>query len=79
MQEELRAADATQLDTCFAGVAWRGDVEGGRVLPARRRSYRGHRVELLRIADWLKNDKNKQSRQLGRAWVLSGKNRHNAF
>ena len=69
--------DAVRYMFCWCGVAW--DVEGGRVLPARRRSYRGHKVELLRIADWLKNDKNKQSRQLGRAWVLSGKNRHNAF
>ena len=56
---------------CWCGVAW--EVEGGGGLPARRHSYRRHRGELLRIADWLKNDKNKHSRQLGCTWALFGK------
>ena len=80
MQEELRAAaakQATSVTCCWCGVAWDVDGEGG--LPARRHSDRGHRVEPWRIADWLKNDKNKQSRQLGCTWALSGKNRRNAF
>ena len=66
---------------CWCGVVW--DVEGGG-LPVRRHLYRGHRVELWRIADWLKTTKKKQSkvkqsRQLGCIWAFSGKTRHNAF
>ena len=42
-------------------------MEGGRGLPVRRHSYGGHRVELWKASDWLKNDKKqlkvKQSRQ----------------
>ena len=39
-------------------LVWRGEGCGGwRGLPVRRHSYRGHRVELWRIADWLQNDK----------------------
>ena len=42
-------------------------VEGGGGLPVRRHSYGGHRVELWRASDWLKNEKKqlkvKQSRQ----------------
>ena len=56
MQEELRADAAKQADTSVAGVAWRGMWRAEEVS---RDSYRGHRVELLRIADWLKNDKNR--------------------
>ena len=42
---------------CWCGVV--RDVEGaGGGLPVRRHSYRGNRVELSRIADWLKSDKN---------------------
>ena len=40
---------------CSCGVVW--DVEGAGGLPVRRQSYRGHRVELWRISDGLKNDK----------------------
>ena len=47
------------------GVVW--GVEGGGGLPVRRHSCGGHRVELWRASDWLKNDKKqlkvKQSRQ----------------
>ena len=43
------------------------DVESGGSLPVRRHSYRGHKVELWRIYDGLKNDKKqlkvKRSRQ----------------
>ena len=43
-------------------------MEGGRGLPVRRHSYGGHRVELWKASDWLKNDKKqlkvKQSRQI---------------
>ena len=80
--QELRTAAAKQADTCVAGVRGVGCGEW-RGLPVRRHSYRGHRMELWRIADWPKNDqkqlKVKQSRQLGCIWALSGKNRHNAF
>ena len=38
-------------------LVWLGVGCGGwRGLPVRRHSYRGHRVELCRISDWLKND-----------------------
>ena len=57
--------EAGRYVCCWCGVVW--DVEGGGDLPVRRHSYRGHRVELWRIADRLKNDKKqlkvKQSRQ----------------
>ena len=56
--QELRAATAKREDTCIAGVAWcemwRAESGGG--LPVRRYSYRGHKVDLWTIADWLKND-----------------------
>ena len=32
-------------------------MEGGGGLPVRRHSYKGYRVQLWRMADWLKNDK----------------------
>ena len=46
--------EAGRYMSCWCDVVW--DVEGGD-FPARRHSHRGHRVELWRIADWLKNDK----------------------
>ena len=41
------------------------DAEGGGGLPVRRHSYRGHRVELWRIAEWEKTTK-KNSRKSSR-------------
>ena len=43
---------------CSCGVVW--VVKGGGGLPVHRHSYRGHRVELWRISDWLQNDKKKK-------------------
>ena len=37
-------------------LVWRR-MGGGGGLPVRRHSYGGHRVELWRASDWLKNDK----------------------
>ena len=66
---------------CWCGVVC--DVEGGGGLPVRRHLYWGDKVELWRIADWLKNDteqlKVRQSRQLRCTLSLSGENRRNAF
>ena len=47
--------EAGRYMSCWCGVVWDAEGEGG--LPVRRQSYRGYRLELWRIADWLKNDK----------------------
>ena len=83
MMQELRAAAANKADTCVAGVAWcvMWRVEG--VSPYVGICIGGDKVELWRIADWLKNDteqlKVRQSRQLRCTLSLSGENRRNAF
>ena len=46
-------------------------VEGAGGLPVRRHSYGGHRVELWKASDWLKNDK-KQLKVKQSAWTNSG-------
>ena len=43
---------------CSYGVVL--GVKGGGGLPVRQNSYAGHRVNLLRASDWLKNGKKKQ-------------------
>ena len=78
--QELRAAAARQADTCIQRLLVRHGVRCGAGLPVRRHSYRGCRVEVWTIADWLNNDRKqpkvKQSRQLGCTRALSGTNRH---
>ena len=61
--QELRAAATKQADTCVAGVAWCGicRVDGGAPPLVRRHSYRGHRVGLWRIANWLNAETTKDS------------------
>ena len=63
IQEELRAAAAKQADTCTL-CCWCGVVRDvkGRGLPVPwQHSYRGHRVELWRIANWLNAETTKDS------------------
>ena len=72
---ELRAAAAKQAaNTCVARVVWCGmrRMDG---LAVRRHSYRGHRMDIWRIFDWLTNDK-KQFKvrvdKLACPWALFG-------
>ena len=63
IQEELRAAAPKQADTytlrCWCGVV--RDVKGRGLPVPWRNSYRVHRVELWRIANWLKAETTKGS------------------
>ena len=86
--QELRAAGAKQADTsymcCWCGVVWYGIWKVKGVSPYVGIRI-GGRVQLWRIADWLRNDKKtavESQAESSTTQVYLGfvrQNRHNAF